>query len=127
MHHRCSRRLEVVFILSLLLGLKYAGSYDYSKNLTTLTYGAFCSSSEPHQIHFPSELPEESLPWVWDAVYEQLSRTIIITTIPRKNCLLEFHIVEYFLQQFPQYGKYHTLINFLFMHNFPIFIHNAHN
>lgn len=107
-----AKHVEVFIILtaSLLLssccqtGLKSARDYyNYSSAFTYLSRGAFCLS-EPNLHYFPSELPEESLPWIWDAVYEQSSRRIFITTIPRKNCLLEFNIVEQFLQSFPQYG-----------------------
>ena len=100
----------VVFILQLLfMEILSRDFYDYYNNSTTQTFfsgGAFCSPSGPFQFNFPSELPEEPLPWVWDAVYQQSSRRIIITTIPRKNCLLEFNIVEYFLELFPKYGIY---------------------
>ena len=40
--------------------------------------------------HHPLPIPEASLPWIWDAVYDNVINEIIITTITRKSCEFEW-------------------------------------
>ena len=56
--------------------------------------------------HFPTDVPEDHLPWIWDAVYNSAQKAVVITTIPKKNCLFNFTTVEKFLEAFPEYGAF---------------------
>ena len=103
--------MKVIFILCLVVVYFderiSSTNRRFSDAINHLEQGAFCRSHwEKFETnrYFPSELPEALLPWVWDAVYHPQFKTVTLTTIPTKNCLLEFNFVEDFLSRYPQYG-----------------------
>ena len=75
-----------------------------------LSRPAFCQErfSVSATRNFPTDLPEDHLPWIWDAVYNSAQKAVVITTIPKKNCLSNFTTVEKFLEAFPEYGEFYV-------------------
>mmetsp|Transcript_32823 Transcript_32823/g.47387 ORF Transcript_32823/g.47387 Transcript_32823/m.47387 type:complete len:616 (-) Transcript_32823:38-1885(-) len=92
----------------LLQPLLFSHSF-YSND--SLELPSFCEldslQSRLFNKHFPSVLPEDHLPWLWDAVYttNSLTSNLVITTIPKKNCLFNYDIVEEFLKAYPAYAE----------------------
>lgn len=68
-------------------------------------------------------LPEDHLPWMWDAVYitNSLTSKLVITSIPKKNCLFNFDIIEEFLQSFPLYGWFWYILKSFVNHSNSLF------
>ena len=75
--------------------------------ISDLSQSAFCHSyNDRFQKYFPMHYPEAHLPWVWDAAYDPIEKTVEISTISRRNCYFNQTIWNRLLNLFPKYGEY---------------------
>jgi hypothetical protein len=97
--------LNEVSIFLLLICSLLASSRARS-NHSNLWNSAFCRDTSYYaNQHFPTDLSEAHLPWIWDAVYDPTKEIIDIVTMSRDPCDFDKKVWRELLDFFPRYKR----------------------
>jgi hypothetical protein len=68
----------------------------------TLHNGAFCLNSTHYQ-NYPTNVSEQHIPWVWDAIYDPLRKLVEVTVVSRRSCEFDKKTWLKFITLYPMF------------------------
>lgn len=94
------RWIYITYFLILVLCI----SSFYARDYESLRKSAFCQDAAQYRnrLH-PTDLPEQHIPWIWDAVYDPIFNVVELTTMNRSPCKFRVDQWKHLVKMFPQY------------------------